>query len=154
MTRLLHTLLTVLWGLWFGGLVMLFIAVQSLFHTFATRHDVAGMAASDIFQQFNRLRLAVAAGALLFCFMLWLKGRSKATMWCFVFLGVAAGAAVLGTAILTPRIEQLRLAGQTFTTEFKHLHGESMATYLTETLLVLVAGLLMTPPEKKAVPVE
>ena len=37
----------------------------------------------------------------------------------------------------------MRLAGQTDTPEFKHMHGLSMVTYLVETVMVLVAGVLI-----------
>ena len=142
MKRILRTLLTLLWGLWFGGLVMLFLAVQSLFKTFEARRDVAGWAASDIFKAFNHLHSRSRAfhwySALLFGrkrvksepsgvspFLRWQQWPSPAPRPSF-----APGRA-------------MRLAGQTDTPEFKRMHGLSMVTYLVETVMVLVAGVLI-----------
>ena len=40
MARALCILVSWIWGLWFGGIVLLFVAVQSLFNTFQDRRDV------------------------------------------------------------------------------------------------------------------
>jgi hypothetical protein len=61
----------------------------------------------------------------------------------FSFFAVATLAAVYVTAILTPQMEQLRLAGQSHSAHFRQLHGLSMAVYLGETIFILLAGLLL-----------
>jgi hypothetical protein len=143
MKRLLHTSLNIVWGLWFGGLVMLFLAVSSLFQTFALDHTIAGQAAAGIFRQFNALRLGLAAAALLLTAGSWLAKRSKVRLTIFVLFALATVAAFCSSAILTPRIDHLRLTELTHSAEFARLHGISMTVYLIETLLVFAAGVIL-----------
>jgi hypothetical protein len=143
MSRFLHTAITLIWGAWFGGLLMLFIAVQSLFRTFADARETAGAAASGIFQQFNSIRLFLAAGAVLLLFCWWAIERSRLKMTAFILLGIAAILATYVAVVLTPTIEKLRVAGQAHTPAFRHLHGMSMSAFLLETLLVLAAGIVL-----------
>ncbi|HET6249447.1 MAG TPA: DUF4149 domain-containing protein [Tepidisphaeraceae bacterium] len=142
MNRLLRSTFTIVWGLWFGGLVMLFIVVQSLFQTFATDHSVAGTAASAIFREFNSFRLIVAAAALLIAAAGWLQDRTGGKLLIFVLFALAALAAVASSAILTPKIEHLRILGLTQSHEFARLHGISMGIYLIETVLLFLAGVI------------
>lgn len=143
MSRLLHTLLTFTWGLWFGGLVMLFVAVSSLFRTFDQAHEIAGAAASGVFHSFNHLRLILAGVALLLTFVWWVMKPSPGKMAVFIFFAVAAFAAVYITAVLTPQIEDMRQRGQTVGPLFRRMHGMSMGVYLAETIAVLIAGALL-----------
>src|SRR5438270_4993666 len=140
MRRILHALLSLVWGLWFGGLVMLFIAVQTLFNTFADRRPLAGEAASAIFRVFNYYHLALAAAALLLTFFWWLAGRSGRKMTVFFLLALATVAAAGVSGMLAPKLEHLRIQGLTQTTDFRRLHGLSMGVYLIETILVFLAG--------------
>ncbi|HZL36877.1 MAG TPA: DUF4149 domain-containing protein [Tepidisphaeraceae bacterium] len=141
MNRFLQTLVTLAWGVWFGGLVVLFLAVGSIFQTFADRHDLAGQAASGIFRVFNGYRLGVAAAALLATFLWRLAGRSRAKVAAFALFALGALAAVYSAAVLTPKIERLRVDGQTHASTFDRLHGLSMSVYLAETIFVLGAGI-------------
>src|ERR1700722_1493484 len=94
MNRVVLTILNIVWGLWFGGLIMLLIAVQSLFHTFATDHTVAGDAASGLFQQFNLFRLALAAAALLITAGWWVSDRAWLNLAMFTLCALATLSAV------------------------------------------------------------
>ena len=47
------------WGLWFGGVAMLFLSVSSLFKTM--ERSAAGLAATAIFHRFEWFQLALAA---------------------------------------------------------------------------------------------
>jgi di/tricarboxylate transporter len=143
MNRLVQTTLTIIWGLWLGGLVVLLIAVSTLFRTFPLRHDIAGEAASAIFHQFNEYRLGLAAAGLLLTGAWWLRERSRGKMALFVLLALAAVAAFVSSAVLTPKIDHLRLAQLTHTAEFARLHGLSMGIYLIETILVFAAGIVL-----------
>jgi len=150
MNRFLQTAITLIWGAWFGGLIMLFIAVQSLFKTFSAARETAGSAASGIFHQFNSIRLILAAAAVLLLFWWWFIERSKLKMTAFALLAIAGALAAYVTAILTPTIEKLRVGGQTHTPEFRHLHGLSMGAFLLETLFVLAAGIVLAQIRKPA----
>jgi uncharacterized membrane protein len=143
MRRVLHTLLSLVWGLWLGGLVMLFIAVQTLFNTFADRRTIAGEAASSIFHVFNYYHLALAAAALLLAFFWWLAGRNGRKLTVFFILALATLAAAYVSGLLTPKLEHLRIEGLTQSDEFRRLHGLSMAVYLIETILVFIAGIAL-----------
>src|SRR5689334_23414636 len=113
MNRIMRTLLTMIWGLWFGGLVMLFCAVQSLFNTFAQRREIAGEGASRMFHFFNYYHLSLAALALLLSFP-WRParaGRIKTVL--FTFFALATVAAVYVSAFLTPELERLRAQNAT-----------------------------------------
>ncbi|HWE03859.1 MAG TPA: DUF4149 domain-containing protein [Tepidisphaeraceae bacterium] len=143
MSRLLQTAVTLIWGAWFGGLIALFLAVQSLFKTFAAERETAGVAASAIFHQFNAVRMALAVAALLLTFWWSTIERSRLKMTLLGLLGLAIVTATYVTAMLTPAIEKLRLAGQTHTPDFRRLHGLSMGAYLLETLFVLAAGVAL-----------
>jgi len=143
MNRVSRTFLTIVWGLWFGGLVMLFCAVQSLFNTFAQRRDIAGEGASRIFHFFNYYHLSLAALALLLSFP-WRSARAgRVKTLLFTFFALATVAAVYVSAFLTPELERLRAQGSTYGAQFKHLHGMSMGIYLGETIFVLIAGLML-----------
>jgi hypothetical protein len=135
--------LNIVWGVWFGGLIMLLLAVTSLFQTFALDHTIAGQAASGIFRQFNVLRLGLAAAALLLTAGAWMRDRSKLKLTVFVLFALATVAAFCSSAVLTPRLEHLRLEELTHSAEFARLHGISMGVYLIETLLVFAAGLIL-----------
>ena len=148
MARLFRTALNITWGLWFGGLVMLFIAVQSVFRTWADQHELAGLAASGIFQQFNRYRLILAACALLLTFVGWMGERSRAGLMLFTLFALATAAAVYSAGVMTPHLERLRLESLTHTPEFKRLHGLSMGVYLLETVLVFFAGIVLSCQRK------
>lgn len=140
MNRIFSILLTFAWALWLGGLVMLFLAVGSLFQTFSDRHALAGLAASGVFRVFARYRLCVAGAALVLTFVLRLTHARRSNLAAFVLFALAAVAAVYSSALLTPKLEHLRLLGQTHSAQFSRLHGISMSICLVETILVLSAG--------------
>jgi len=143
MRRLLHIGTLLAWGLWFGGLVTLFLAVTSIFRTFDQQRDIAGQAASGIFRLFNMYCLGVCAGALLLNFLWWLSGRSGRKLVVFALFALATIAASYVTAVLTPKMETMRLEHQTQLPEFARLHGMAMGVYLVETILVFLAGVAL-----------
>jgi hypothetical protein len=142
MNRLFQTLVTLAWGLWFGGLVMLFMTVTSLFHTFPDR-QLAGTVASGVFHSFDLFRLGVAAGALIATFLWRVVSPSRLKSVVFLFFALAVIAATYSAVILTPQLEQLRAELQTQSPQFGKLHAMSMCVYLAETLFVLGAGLTL-----------
>ncbi len=143
MKRALPTLLALVWSLWLGGLVVMFISVHSLFITFASDHSIAGLAASGIFWRFNRYQLVLAAIALIGSFA-WriASGRSAVTGLFFCF-GLASFAAIVVAGIITPHLEAMRIARETHTLRFVRLHGISMLLYLSEVICLLIGGLML-----------
>jgi|GEM_PF-3510813 len=124
-------------GLWLGGLVMLFMAVSSIFKTFDTDHTTAGMAANAIFHRFQSYQIVLAGIAIISIELSLRNGRRK--FFIAVPLILAAVLAMVITFGITPRIDSMRLAGETTTDAFKKLHGAAMAIYLTLTVLVAIA---------------
>src|SRR5438477_4064605 len=127
MQRLISTLITLIWSLWFGGLVMLFLAVSSLFKTFP--RETAGQGAAPIFHLFNAYQLALATLSLIATFVWRLIGPPKRTTWLFAFFAVATLLGCLVTMYLAPQIEHLQHQGQAQSDAFKRYHAWSMITY-------------------------
>ena len=143
MRRLLHIGTLLAWGLWFGGLVTLFLAVTSIFRTFDQQRDIAGQAASGVFRIFNLYCLGVCAAALVLNFLWWLAGRSGRKLVVFTLFALATIAAAYVAAVLTPKMETMRLEHQTHLAEFARLHGMAMCVYLGETILIFLAGVTL-----------
>jgi hypothetical protein len=132
----------VAWALWLGGLVTLFIAVQSLFTTFADRHDLAGAAASAIFARFNVYQMVLALITLFAALLVPYRGRAAKST-CIVLIALALAFALFVSSYLAPHLELMREQGITHTAEFAKLHGLSMALYMAEVLLLLPVGPLL-----------
>jgi hypothetical protein len=144
MRKILSTLITLLWALWFGGVIMLFIAVTSVFATFHDRHDLAGEAAAHIFRVFNAYQLALAAGSLVATFVWYLIGPPRLKMGLFTLFGLATFAACVITMYIAPQIELLHQQGETHSPRFARLHGGSMIGYLIEAVVLLIAGIFLS----------
>jgi hypothetical protein len=143
MQRILYTLVSIVWSLWFGGLILLFMAVQSLFDTFADRHDIAGRGAQHIFHLFDRYQLSLAASALILTFI-WrvVSPRSGRTILFTGFALATLGAVVIAT-VISPKIAAMSAQGLSHTPQFLKMHGISMAVYLAETIVLFITGLLL-----------
>ena len=125
-----NVILTVVSALWLGGIVALLMLVQHLF-----KHDraIAVQAAPVMFVLFEKYQIglaAIAIGTLLLA-------RQRHWRFTLIPISLAAALAVASAAMLTPRIEHLRQAGQSGTPAFRSLHGASMALYSIEVALLL-----------------
>jgi hypothetical protein len=158
MRRLTAMLILLTWGLWFGGVLMLFIAVLSVFAEFPNRPDLAGQAAAHVFRTFNRYQLALAAAALILTFIWYLLGPPRIKIGLFTLFALATCIACVITIYVAPEIERLRELQLTHSPEFNRMHGISMVAYLGEAALLLVAGGLLSwigagasaaPPNKR-----
>lgn len=141
--RLLFSIFTTLvWGLWFGGLVCLFIAVQTLF---AVDRSVAVAAAPMIFQAFERYQLLLAAAALVGAVGWRLNARSAWVTAIFALLGLAAIGAAIGPLAVSAPMQELAAQGRSGSAQFMRLHGWSMLLYMMQTILLLLGGLFISP---------
>ncbi len=140
MCAIVRVLVSIVWALWFGGLVTLFIGVTTLFRN---DRELAVQAAPQLFHVFEKYQLILAAIALLATFAWRLMVASKSVVWVFALLGVATLGAVFQTTMITPRIDALHAAGQTQTPEFKQKHGISMIVYTGEVGVLLAAGIVL-----------
>ena len=143
MARALAILVSWIWGLWFGGIVLLFVAVQSLFNTFQDRRDVFAEGAAGIFRWFNRYQVALAAAALLATFAWRLVGPPRLKAALFTLFAIATVAACAAGAWIAPKIQSLHAQGLDQSPQFKQVHGLSMAVYLVEAIALLVAGVVL-----------
>jgi hypothetical protein len=143
MTRLLATLVAIAWALWFGGMIMLFVALGSIFTTPGIDRATAGEVAAGLFPKFERMQLIFAAACLLGTFGWWIAARSRAKLALFALFGLATVAAVIETTLITPKIETLRVQGQRGTAEFDRMHRISSRVYLSGAMVLLVGGLVL-----------
>ena len=133
-------LVCVAWGLWFGGLGALFLFATRLFNE---DRETAIKAAPIMFLVFERYQLLLAAAALLGVVGWRIGGGSIRVTVLFSLLAIAAIPTALNPILITSRMEQLRLQGQSSSEQFKKLHGISMIVYSGETLILLAAGLTL-----------
>lgn len=143
MRTALNSLITLVWGLWFGGVLTLFLAVTAIFAAFPTQHAVAGDAARHVFRVFNAYQLALAAVALLATFAWCLLGRGKLKLGLFLLFALATFAACVITMYIAPQIELMHEKGLAQSPAFMRMHGYSMVLYLGEALMLLIAGLFL-----------
>lgn len=136
----LALLIGLTWALWFGGLMALFLLVS---HLFASDRPTAVLAAPRMFVAFARYQILLAAVALV-ATVAWRLTTPRALLTAlFSLFAVAAVATVLIASVITPKMERLRLAGESATPEFRRLHGQSMIAYVAEAAALLVAGFLV-----------
>jgi hypothetical protein len=99
-------------------------------------HDLGVQAAPQLFEVFEIYQFYVAAAAILAAIIL---GRRSVVI---LFLIAAICGCVVHLA-LTPKILEMARLGQTHTDEFGEIHGITMLVYMTDTILVFVAGILL-----------
>jgi glucan phosphoethanolaminetransferase (alkaline phosphatase superfamily) len=146
MRSLWSTIVLLAWALWFGGLIALFIFVTTLFKQ---DHALAAQAAPKLFHAFEIYQLILAAAAVV-SGALWRmnKGPALVILVLVLFILCSAGAAV-SPLFITPRINRLQRLGQTHTEEFGKLHGEAMLIYTADSVLLLIAGLMLPKAIKR-----
>ena len=143
MIRILATLVSIAWALWFGGMIMLFVTLGSIFTTPGIDRTTAGDVAAGLFPKFERMQLIFAALCLLGTFGWWLAGRTRAKLVLFALFGLATLGAVIETSVITPRIESMRVQGQRGTSQFDRMHRISSRVYMSGAAVLLVAGLVL-----------
>lgn len=137
MTRVLTNLLHLAWALWFGGMVVLLLFVTQLFKK---SHATGVDAAPVLFDTFAVFQLAVGAIACIVATILTVMTRRR-TAAVFTLLLLVAFAAAIVLRGWTHQIDGLRLAGQTNTDRFRHLHALSGIGYVTAASALLISGL-------------
>jgi hypothetical protein len=135
------SLLTALaWALWFGGLITVFVLVTDLFKV---DRPTAIVAAPRMFVRFERFELMLAAIGLL-CAGAWRIREHRAVLSAlFTFLAIATVGLVINAALITPKMEELRVAGESSGPMFRKLHGQSMAVHSLQAMALLLAGLTL-----------
>jgi hypothetical protein len=140
MRYLLNCTIAMVWALWLGGLITLFLGVTALF---STNYDLARQAAPVLFRRFELYQLILAGSAVALGLVWHLTGRSSARLVIvLVFILTAVGSTVSHETI-TPRLDALEQAGQGRSDEFASLHGQSMLIYLTDAVALAAAGIAL-----------
>jgi hypothetical protein len=144
LNRLLSTLVSLAWALWFGGMVMLFAALGTIFSTPGFERDVQGAFAQRLFPVFERMQLIFAAVALLGTAAWWLLGaRARVKMVLFALFAAATVVAVVETTMVTPRVQQLVADARRGTPEFERAHKLSTKVYMSGAVVLLLAGMVL-----------
>jgi len=140
MSRIFSTFLMILWALWFGGTIALFIFVVALF-----RHDrpLAITAAPVLFLTFERYHLILGTLCLLASGLWMITTQSRIKIFMLIAFMAASACALISSTFITPHIMDLRQQNRTQTDEFKRAHGQSSMIYTSEAVLLLLAGVLM-----------
>jgi hypothetical protein len=139
--RTLFSLIALLaWGLWFGAIMALFIFVQVLF---AHDRSVAVRAAPQLFLSFEKYQLVLAAVVLIATCAWRLTTRRAILTVLFTLLAIATLSGLVPTLYITPKMEALRLAGQSASHEFMKLHGITMIFYLLDAIMLLASGCVL-----------
>jgi hypothetical protein len=125
------------WALWFGGIIALFVSVQSLF---VLRRPIAGDAASALFLVFGKYQLAVGGLTLIFTVLYYGLRPSRKLVAAFSLFALASVLALYLAVLLIPHMEVLRQQYLAHSPEFSRLHGLSMGLFSAETFLALLGG--------------
>jgi hypothetical protein len=136
MTRFLGIIVTITWGLWFGGMIVLFLFVVRLFAA-----GIGPEAAPVLFRTFETYQLVVGAIAIVASLGWFLSNRSRWKTGLLVAMLVSGVLAVLLTTLITPRMDKLRLAGESRGDEFRMLHKRSEKLFVGAAAALLIGGI-------------
>ena len=127
-------------ALWLGGLLALFLFVQTLF---AKSRPLAAEAAPVLFNVFERYQLVLAAIAVLAAIGWRMLSRQWLILIILGLLTLATIGAIAGPLAITSQMEALRAQGLSGTADFRRLHGYSMIVYVGQTILLASAAVLL-----------
>ena len=142
MRHLAGILLTLSSSLWLGLLVAVYLFAPAIFGAFPGDRTTAGKATSAMFVRFAQVQLLLAALALVGAFLAYVQRKRPAHVALFALFAVACVGAVAYKMLLVPRMEELRLSGQSASQEFRTYHGLVMGVSTGIGLLVLAATVL------------
>jgi hypothetical protein len=141
MRYFLSGLLAAAWGLWFGGLVFLFLSINRLFETMQLKYrDVFDVVAPYQFMMAERFGLVVGVVALLSAFGLRLLTPGKGTTWTFIVLAAAAATEIARPLLISGRMLPMIQPGQPPSPQFLKLHGIYMGLGSIEAVILLIAA--------------
>jgi hypothetical protein len=133
---MLSIIVTLAWGLWFGGLITLFVVATA---TFRESHELGRTANPVIFRAFEPYILLVAGVATVAGIAWLVVNRSlslRAIAVLLVLSAIASGYAHYG---VSRPMQSLSPSSP----EWKSLHGRSMMLYTAQSALLTLAGLLL-----------
>jgi hypothetical protein len=119
----------------------LFISIS---HLFSVNRPIAVQAAPEIFTVFERYQILLAGVALLATAIWRLTTPRKLLTALFFLFALASVGTIVSSAIISPKMQSLRMAGQSSGPEFRKLHGFSMICYTGEAAILFVGGIVLT----------
>src|SRR5258706_5114212 len=131
-------------SLWLGGLITLALLVMAVFISLGLDRETAGRATSSMFVWLGKAQLVVAAVALIATFLAYLQRRGGIVVMLFVLQIVATLGAVAFNMYIVPKLEGLRIAGQSQSADFKSLHKQSES--LMSVIIVILFGATLFVP--------
>ena len=140
MSRIFSILLLFTWCLWLGGMIALFLFVQTLF---VRNRPAAVQTAPILFLAFERYELVLGAIALAATVAWRVVTKSGLISFLLFLLILLAIAAVVSSVAITGPMEYLRDTGRTDTPEFRRYHGYSMLVYAIQAGLLVLIGLTL-----------
>jgi hypothetical protein len=146
MKNFFATVTCLTWGLWFGGLISLFIFVTALFRW---NHDMAVQTAPHLFAAFEPYQIGLAVVALVSA-IAWRRSARRGLIVMIALFVLTAAGSIVSPVLLTSRMHALLVAGNTKSDEFKQLHGESMIVYTFDTGCLLIVGLMLPGAVRRA----
>ncbi|HWB54119.1 MAG TPA: DUF4149 domain-containing protein [Tepidisphaeraceae bacterium] len=142
MRNLFSGIVQIVWALWFGGIIALFMFVVRLF---SENRDLAKQAAPQLFATFEHYQLGLAGIALLFTIFWRIAWKSRLLTTILIMLVLSLAASLVSTLGITPRMQALLATHQSGSPEFMKLHGYSMIAYTSNAVFLAVTGLLLPP---------
>jgi hypothetical protein len=140
MRYVLALLATLAWGLWFGGMVALFLFVSYLF---VNDRATAIVAAPKMFLVFERYQFVIATLAIVSSALWRLVDKRRTITLLFIFFALSAVGTILSATLIRAPMENLRLEGQSSRPEFQRLHKASEKLYTVQAVLLLVGGIML-----------
>lgn len=142
---------TLAWGLWFGGMVALFLFVSYLF---VSDRSTAMLAAPKMFFVFERYQLGVATVAIIAA-AAWRLSTPRAVITAiFILFALSAAGTVVSATFVRAPMEQLRRESQSGGPAFERLHKASERIYTAQAVLLLIAGVILPSALRSAREVE
>ncbi len=130
----------VAWGLWLGGLVTLFLCVITMFHH---NRSLATDIAPQLFVNFERYQLILAAVALTSSVVWRVVSKNLVVNWLFLLLCLSSLGAIASPLYFSKQLETLRQEGKTNSPRFEALHKQSEWVYTGEAVLLLFGGVAL-----------
>jgi hypothetical protein len=140
MSRLFAFITLVAWGLWLGGLITLFLCVITMF---SHNRSLAADIAPQLFVNFERYQLILAAVALTSSVVWRVVSKNLLVNWLFLLLCLSSLGAIASPLYFSKQMEVLRQEGKTSSPRFEALHKQSEWVYTAEATMLLVGGLAL-----------
>ena len=145
-------LTTVVWGLWFGGTIAVFVfGLYDFRPGVMSSHAVAAEAANAMFAVFAKYQLVLAGLAVVAAGLAFVTYPSRWTGGLLGCLFAALGITIIWGLALLPMMQGYSTQGLAGSPEFKRLHGQSMVALTVEAVVLLAVAALVVATATRGV---